>query len=363
MSRASTLAKAIGADGAIAVSGNTTLGDASTDTVTFNAATASIPNNINFSGGNLGVGIASPSARVHANVNSAGATVYPLYVSNNANSTTEIAGLAFTDGSNVKSSIRAAVYGTDYMAFSVGSNTERMRIDASGNLQIWNGSISNSAGGKTFTMYGSSTTAAAKISLTQIWNGIAYPSNIIALSDPTAGGASSALSFQTSVWNGSSVTTSEAMRIDYSQSIGVGTSTPSAKFHVNGGAIRTDLNGSGTSAIFTGTGSNFQISHNSSNYVKLYNSGGAILLQSNNSSTSGVVQQPSNPPNKGIRWVITNGDSGTNTAQTYWNIAYGSAQAGGCLGAYDRSGNYASPSTTISGSDQWSIYGFVSYTV
>lgn len=61
MSRASTLAKAIGADGAIAVSGNTTLGDASTDTVTFNAATASIPNNINFSGGNFGIGTSSPS--------------------------------------------------------------------------------------------------------------------------------------------------------------------------------------------------------------------------------------------------------------------------------------------------------------
>lgn len=61
MSRASTLAKAIGADGAIAVSGNTTLGDASTDTVTFNAATASIPNGINFTNGNFGIG-ATPSA-------------------------------------------------------------------------------------------------------------------------------------------------------------------------------------------------------------------------------------------------------------------------------------------------------------
>jgi hypothetical protein len=61
MSRASTLAKAIGADGAIAVSGNTTLGDASTDTVTINAATASIPNGINFTNGNFGVGV-TPNA-------------------------------------------------------------------------------------------------------------------------------------------------------------------------------------------------------------------------------------------------------------------------------------------------------------
>jgi len=66
MSRASTLAKAIGADGAIAVSGNTTLGDASTDTVTFNAATASIPNNLAFTGGEVGIGIA-PSANWASN--------------------------------------------------------------------------------------------------------------------------------------------------------------------------------------------------------------------------------------------------------------------------------------------------------
>lgn len=113
--------------------------------------------------------------------------------------------------------------------------------------------------------------------------------------------------------------------------------------------------------ILTGTGSNLQVSHTSSNYVTVENSGGAILLKSNNSATSGIVQYPSNPPNRAVKWVICNGDSGTNTAQVYWNNNFGSAQAGGCLGAYDRSGNYASPSTSIGGSDQWSIYGFVSY--
>jgi hypothetical protein len=66
MSRASTLAKAVGANGDISVSGNTTIGDASTDTVTFNAATASIPNNLAFTGGEVGIGIA-PSANWASN--------------------------------------------------------------------------------------------------------------------------------------------------------------------------------------------------------------------------------------------------------------------------------------------------------
>ena len=53
MSRASTLAKAVGADGSVSTTGNTTLGDASGDAVTFNAATANIPNGLAFSGGSL----------------------------------------------------------------------------------------------------------------------------------------------------------------------------------------------------------------------------------------------------------------------------------------------------------------------
>jgi hypothetical protein len=233
---------------------------------------------------------------------------------------------------------------------------------AAGNLSISNSGISNSAGGYTMTMYGSSTTAAAKLSLTQVWNGTLYPANIISLSDPTAGGASSAMAFQTSVYNGSGVTTAEAMRINYQQFVGIGTTTPSQKLSVSGGTIRNDLGATGTSMILTGTGSNLQFAHNSSNYATIYNSGGGILLQSNSSVNFGVIQQNSNSSNKSVRWVITQGDGGTNSVQVYWNNSYGSAQAGGCLGAYDQSGNYAAPGTSIGGSSNWAIYGFVSYT-
>lgn len=53
---ATTIAGALTFSGAVGFNGNTTLGDASTDTVTLNAGTVSIPNNVNFSGGNVGIG-------------------------------------------------------------------------------------------------------------------------------------------------------------------------------------------------------------------------------------------------------------------------------------------------------------------
>jgi hypothetical protein len=143
--------------------------------------------------------------------------------------------------------------------------------------------------------------------------------------------------------------------------VGIGTTTPTQILHVSGGTIRGDLGASGTSLIVTGTGSNLQVGHTSANYVTLLNSGGALLLQSSNASSFGVIQYPSQAANRAVRWVITNGDSGSNTVQVYWNAVYGAGSAGGCLGAYDRSGNYAAPGTVISGSNEWSIYGFASY--
>jgi hypothetical protein len=63
--------------------------------------------------------------------------------------------------------------------------------------------------------------------------------------------------------------------------------------------------------------------------------------------------------NYDIKMVKTQGDGGTNTVQTYWNAAFGASAAGGCLGAYNRSGAYALPSAIVGGSDQYTIYGFI----
>jgi hypothetical protein len=94
--------------------------------------------------------------------------------------------------------------------------------------------------------------------------------------------------------------------------------------------------------------------------------GGGNLLLGNISDNgaklrvNGTIEvMPANTSNKNIRFVTTSGDGGANSAQVYWNIAFGSNAAGGCLGAYDRNGNYAPPSGTITNSNSWTIYGFI----
>jgi hypothetical protein len=92
---------------------------------------------IDASNGNVGIGTTSPSGRltVAESVNSGTANV--LYLSNPSQTGTTAAALNFINAdSTIKSSIIAAVFGNDYMTFNVGSNTERMRINASGNVGI-----------------------------------------------------------------------------------------------------------------------------------------------------------------------------------------------------------------------------------
>jgi hypothetical protein len=61
--------------------------------------------------------------------------------------------------------------------------------------------------------------------------------------------------------------------------------------------------------------------------------------------------------NKNVRFVVVTGDGGANTVQVYWNSNFGTSS--GVIGAWDRSGNWASPTTSITSSNAWSIYGFI----
>jgi hypothetical protein len=87
--------------------------------------------------GQLGIGTTTPAGKltVAESVNSGTANV--LYLSNPSQTGTTAAAINFINADSfVKASIVAAVYGNDYMTFNVGSNTERMRLDASGNLGL-----------------------------------------------------------------------------------------------------------------------------------------------------------------------------------------------------------------------------------
>lgn len=59
-----------------------------------------------------------------------------LGLDNNDTSGTSTVSLTFSQGGSIKSRIKTAVYGNDYMAFHVGSDTEAMRISAGRRLLI-----------------------------------------------------------------------------------------------------------------------------------------------------------------------------------------------------------------------------------
>ncbi|CAB5194575.1 Intramolecular chaperone auto-processing domain containing protein [uncultured Caudovirales phage] len=88
--------------------------------------------------GNVGIGTSSPSTALQVNKGSSG-TSYAIYADNPAGGgTTNVAGIGFSNGGVLKSSITSAVFNNDWMAFNVGGSgtTERARIDSSGNLLV-----------------------------------------------------------------------------------------------------------------------------------------------------------------------------------------------------------------------------------
>lgn len=86
--------------------------------------------------GNVGIGTSSPSNLLQ--VSSTNSSVYTGLNLENKSTTGINSGvkIAWTQGGTVKSSINANTYGSDYMAFNVGSDTERMRISATGNIYV-----------------------------------------------------------------------------------------------------------------------------------------------------------------------------------------------------------------------------------
>ena len=187
---------------------------------------------VGYFSGNVGIGTASPAAKLEASVTSAGATAEVLRLSNQGAGANTQAQINFFTTSTSYATI-AGGYGASapQMTFNLPSvtagnyvwqisGTERMRIDSSGNLLV--GTTSATAG--YLASINGALTLGNGSSLS--WGG-AYNSG-----SPTIGGSTNFLAFYP---NGA--TSGETMRITSAGNVGIGTSSPSAKLNVAGTAV------------------------------------------------------------------------------------------------------------------------------
>jgi hypothetical protein len=191
------------------------------------------------SAGNVGIGTTSPATTLHARKDAAGGTTYAIYTDNGSGGAgTNVAGIGFANGGFMKSSITAAVYNNDFLAFNVGGSgtTERMRIDASGNV-----GIGTSSPGQKLSVAGSA--------IVTLGNSYFCYTNDYGIGTPDSNG------LQVFASNGDvlrfghrtgGTTFTEDMRIASNGNVGIGTTSPATKFVVsNGGAggLEFDTNG------------------------------------------------------------------------------------------------------------------------
>jgi hypothetical protein len=181
------------------------------------------------SGGNVGIGL-TPASKLdilqELRVSFADANQYRIRITN-----TDGNGRIFVDGSQSSLLFGTSPSGTGQTAI------ERMRITDLGNIELTNGSIGNDSGGKNISIFGSSGSSAASLSLIQIWNGNAYPGKIIVSADPAAGAASSRLQFQTSYFSGG-IITATGLTINYESSINFNGYTSNGTLSTSGGTGR-----------------------------------------------------------------------------------------------------------------------------
>jgi len=243
MSRASTLAKAVGSNGDIAVSGSTTLGDAVGDILTINAGTVSTPNGLNFDSNTLvidhtnnriGIGTATPTSTldVLGAIRSRG-SVTPTFSLNDGTIENY---LRITS-----SQLQLVVPSANPITF-LTTNAERMRIDATGNMLI--GTTSQAplaaASGKYATIYNNSN---ATLSIQSVDAGNDRSATLELLSSGNGGSFSQIVYGDTDTTPGTpsplifagyhSGTRTERMRIDASGNVGIGATSPIGKLDIN----------------------------------------------------------------------------------------------------------------------------------
>jgi len=260
----------IGAIGDLSTTGNTTLGDASGDTLTINGNTASIPNNLNFTSGNIGVGV-TPRAKLDVNGG--------IILGNGQN-------LSWGNvyGAGIPLIAGAAASGLDF--YPAGSTSGlSMRLDTSGNLGLgvtpsaWNSDYKALDVSTYGNFYGRVATPNVGVVLNGYRNSggswIYKTTNAAARYEQDSGfhiwyNAASGTA-------GNAITFTQAMTLDTSGNLGVGTASPSLKLDVVGNS-RVAYAASGNVYTTVASGASVVQLYTDGTTSGIYASGAAIPL-------------------------------------------------------------------------------------
>ena len=217
--------------------------------------------------GNVGIGTSSPSGKLDVNglgrftVNADGVST-PLKLINNSATGTVIAKLAFENSGSVKASINAAVYNNDFLTFNTGSDTERMRIDASGNVGIGTSSPRVKLDARSDAVIASPTPLAN-----------AVDSGVLAIGDSVGSVFGLQLnggSYDTYVQArnmGAGSTAYNLLLQPLGGNVGIGTSSPAYKMEVVGTIAANDGAGRVTRIIPSGTASTYSINSDTGQHI------------------------------------------------------------------------------------------------
>ena len=280
-----------GAFTTLSATGNVTLGDASTDTL--NVGNGGL---VKDASGNVGIGTSSPGAKLDV-ASSTGGVLRLTSTDTSIVAAGELLGkveMYASDASTEATGVGAAIGAYSEMAFTgqaggdvpsylsfataplAGSVTERMRLDSAGNLGLGVTPSAWNSASKAFDVGSKGSFQSGNGIDVGVWGNAFYNTSTQFAYKTTAAATLYAQITGAHQWYnapsgtaGNAITFTQAMTLNASGNLGIGTSSPYTKLDVSGSAGMkvyytggTDLNSAGSIALGDG--------NRSSNYVGLY---------------------------------------------------------------------------------------------